>query len=74
VPTYDYVCDNENCGHEFEAFQQMSDSVKRKCPECTKFTLRRLISGGAGIVITGTPDYVYTTLPKPKRRRRKAQR
>lgn len=71
MPTYDYVCDNEDCGHEFELFQMMSDKVKRKCPECGKLKLRRLIGGGSGIVITGTPDYVYTTIPKPKRNRRK---
>ena len=32
MPTYDYVCDA--CGHEFELFQSMTDSVKRTCPKC----------------------------------------
>ena len=34
MPTYDYIC--RACGHEFELFQQMSDPVKRTCPECGK--------------------------------------
>ena len=32
MPTYDYECDN--CEHAFELFQQITASVKRKCPEC----------------------------------------
>jgi len=32
MPTYDYVCDG--CGHAFELFQSMTDSVKKTCPEC----------------------------------------
>ena len=28
----------------------MSDGVKRKCPECKKFKLIRLIGAGAGII------------------------
>ena len=55
MPTYDYVCDA--CGHEFELFQQMSDSVKRKCPECSKMKLRRLIGTGAGVLFKGSGFY-----------------
>jgi len=32
MPTYEYECGQ--CGHAFELFQQMTDPVKRKCPEC----------------------------------------
>ena len=42
MPTYDYECDA--CGHEFELFQSISEPVKRKCPECGKSQLRRLVS------------------------------
>ena len=55
MPTYDYVCDG--CGHEFELFQQMSASVKRKCPECGKLRLRRLVGTGAGVIFKGSGFY-----------------
>ncbi|MAJ46080.1 MAG: FmdB family transcriptional regulator [Planctomycetes bacterium TMED75] len=55
MPTYDYQC--AECGHEFELFQQMSDSVKRKCPECGKNRLKRLIGTGAGIIFKGGGFY-----------------
>ena len=55
MPTYDYQC--SECGHEFELFQQMSDSVKRKCPECGKNRLKRLIGTGAGIIFKGGGFY-----------------
>jgi putative FmdB family regulatory protein len=55
MPTYDYVCDA--CGHEFELFQSMLDSVKRKCPKCKKSKLRRLIGAGAAIMFKGSGFY-----------------
>ena len=55
MPTYDYECDA--CGHEFELFQQISDPVKRKCPECGKLKLRRLFGTGAAVVFKGSGFY-----------------
>jgi putative FmdB family regulatory protein len=55
MPTYDYVCDA--CGHEFELFQSITDPVKRKCPECSKPKLRRLIGTGAAIMFKGSGFY-----------------
>lgn len=55
MPTYEYVCDE--CGHEFELFQSMSASVKRKCPECGKLKLKRLIGIGSGIIFKGSGFY-----------------
>mgnify|MGYP001594233875 CR=1 FL=1 len=55
MPTYDYVCDA--CGHTFELFQSMTDSVKRTCPECKKRKLRRLIGTGGAIVFKGSGFY-----------------
>ena len=55
MPTYDYQC--KGCGHEFELFQQMSDPVKRKCPECDKLKLKRLIGSGSAVVFKGTGFY-----------------
>ena len=55
MPTYDYECDA--CGHEFELFQQISDPVKKKCPECGKLKLRRLFGTGAAVVFKGSGFY-----------------
>jgi len=55
MPTYDYQC--EGCGHRFELFQQMSDSVKKKCPNCKKLRLKRLIGAGSAIVFKGSGFY-----------------
>lgn len=55
MPTYEYVCDA--CGHAFELFQQMTDPVRRKCPECAELKLRRLIGTGAGVLFKGPGFY-----------------
>lgn len=55
MPTYDYLCDA--CEHRFELFQSIKDSAKRKCPECGKPKLRRLIGPGAAIVFKGSGFY-----------------
>ncbi|HCK42341.1 MAG: zinc ribbon domain-containing protein [Pirellulales bacterium] len=55
MPTYDYECDA--CGHEFELFQSISESNKRKCPECGKLKLRRLFGTGAAVVFKGSGFY-----------------
>ena len=55
MPTYDYECDS--CGHSFELFQQISESVKKKCPDCGKLKLRRLFGTGAAVVFKGSGFY-----------------
>ena len=55
MPTYDYECDA--CGHTFEHFQSINDSVKRKCPECGRHKLRRLFGIGAAVVFKGSGFY-----------------
>lgn len=55
MPTYDYVC--EACDHEFEEFQSMSAKVLKKCPECGKNKLKRLIGTGAGVIFKGSGFY-----------------
>ena len=42
MPIYEYVCGA--CGHEMEVLQKISDAPLRKCPECGKASLRKLIS------------------------------
>lgn len=55
MPTYDYECDA--CGHRFELFQSISDDPEKKCPECKKLKLRRLIGTGAAVVFKGSGFY-----------------
>jgi len=55
MPTYDYRCNN--CGHEFELFQSMTDKPKRKCPECGALKLERLIGTGAAVIFKGSGFY-----------------
>ena len=55
MPTYDYECDA--CGHAFELYQGINDPKKRKCPECGKLKLRRLLGTGAAVVFKGSGFY-----------------
>ena len=45
MPIYEYVCDD--CGHELEALQGISDDVLTECPSCAQARLRRKISAAA---------------------------
>ena len=42
MPIYEYVC-NE-CGHQFDALQKMSDAPLSDCPVCAKNALTKKIS------------------------------
>ena len=55
MPTYEYEC--KSCGHNFEAFQSMSDDPLKDCPQCGK-EIRRLINGGTGVIFKGSGFYV----------------
>jgi len=55
MPTYDYLC--ESCNHTFEKFESMSAKPSKKCPECGKMTLKRLIGTGAGVIFKGSGFY-----------------
>jgi len=55
MPTYDYLC--QACGHGFEHFQSMTAKTLRKCPNCKKLKLNRLIGTGAGIIFKGSGFY-----------------
>ena len=52
---YDYICDA--CGHEFEEFQSITDPVLKKCPQCGKEKLRRLIGPGSALIFRGSGFY-----------------
>ena len=55
MPTYDYLCGN--CGHAFEEFQSITAGPLRKCSECGKMKLKRLIGAGSGIIFKGSGFY-----------------
>jgi putative FmdB family regulatory protein len=42
MPFYEYQCGN--CGHSLEAMQKVSDPPLKKCPDCGKSQLRKLMS------------------------------
>ncbi len=55
MPTYDYLC--KKCGLNFEHFQTMFDLPLTDCPSCGS-SVRRLISGGTGLIFKGTGFYL----------------
>ena len=42
MPFYEYQC--KSCGHTLEAMQKVNDSPLKKCPDCGKSQLTRLMS------------------------------
>lgn len=42
MPIYEYQC--QACGHHLEALQKLNDAPLRKCPDCGKSKLKRLLS------------------------------
>jgi putative FmdB family regulatory protein len=51
MPTYEYSCDN--CGHDFEREQRITEKALKKCPKCGKDKARRMITGGSFILKGG---------------------
>ena len=54
MPFYEYRCDD--CGHQMEAMQKMSDAPLTDCPACGKPALVKLISA-AGFQLKGSGWY-----------------
>lgn len=54
MPTYDYHCND--CGFEFEEFQSIASEPLHICPRCGGH-VRRLISGGGGLIFKGSGFY-----------------
>jgi putative FmdB family regulatory protein len=61
MPTYEYEC--KDCRYSFEAFQSMSDDPLKICPRCGK-KIRRIITGGSGIIFKGSGFYTTDTQNK----------
>ena len=58
--TYEYQCDG--CGHRFEKTQGIKEEPLKGCPDCGA-PVRRLLSGGAGVIFRGSGFHStdYTT-------------
>jgi putative FmdB family regulatory protein len=56
MPTYEYVC--EACKHQFEEFQSITADPLKKCPECKKNKLKRLIGTGGALIFKGSGFYL----------------
>jgi len=54
MPIYEYQC--QNCGHELEKLQKMSDEPLKDCPKCEHPSLSKKISA-AGFRLKGTGWY-----------------
>jgi len=54
MPIYEYQC--QDCGHEIEKIQKMSDSPLTDCPSCNTASLVKKISA-AGFRLKGTGWY-----------------
>jgi|TARA_B110000914_G_C15408630_1_gene420703 putative FmdB family regulatory protein len=56
----------------FEYFQAMSDLPLKKCPECSG-KIRRLVSGGSGLIFKGSGFYL-TDYAKKKSNDKKTEK
>ncbi len=45
MPIYEYKC--EQCGHQLEILQKISEEPAKTCPECGADSLRKLVSAAA---------------------------
>ena len=54
MPIFEYICDN--CGHEFETFQKVSEAPLKNCEACGAKKLRKKISA-AGFRLSGSGWY-----------------
>jgi len=61
MPIYTYRC--ENCGVQFERQQSFNDVTLKRCPECNKNKLRRVITP-SGIVFKGSGWYATDSKSK----------
>ena len=51
MPTYEYLC--SACNHHWEEVQKISEPALEVCPNCSKSTAKRQISGGNFILKGG---------------------
>lgn len=68
MPTYEYVCDR--CQVSLELFHGMTET-KKVCPECGARKLRKMISGGTGVIFKGSGFYENDYKRKPEKEKGK---
>jgi putative FmdB family regulatory protein len=56
MPTYEYKC--FACGHVFEQFQSITAQPIKRCPQCGKSKVKRLLGTGAGLIFKGSGFYI----------------
>ncbi len=54
MPIYEYRC--QDCGHELEALQKISDPPLKECPACHRESLQKQVSA-AGFRLKGSGWY-----------------
>ncbi|OMH33632.1 FmdB family zinc ribbon protein [Motiliproteus sp. MSK22-1] len=54
MPIYEYQCDD--CGHQMEVLQKISDDKLTDCPACEKPALNKMVSA-AGFRLSGSGWY-----------------
>ncbi|MBC8551846.1 MAG: zinc ribbon domain-containing protein [Candidatus Brocadiales bacterium] len=72
MPTYDYECGA--CNHVMELFQSITAKHIRKCPECGKLKLKRLIGTGSTIIFKGSGFYQTDYRSEEYKSRQKADK
>ena len=55
MPTYEYRC--QDCNHQFEKFQSITDLPLEVCPKCGGH-IKRMITGGSGLIFKGSGFYI----------------
>ena len=71
MPTYEYECGH--CGQRFEVFQSISAKALRKCPECGKMRVTRLIGAGAALLFKGPGFYATEYRSSDYKKKAKAE-
>ncbi|MBN1633924.1 MAG: zinc ribbon domain-containing protein [Ignavibacteria bacterium] len=56
MPIYEYKC--SECGFQFDKFQSIKDLPLKTCPRCGKESLKKIISGGTGLIFKGSGFYL----------------
>lgn len=56
MPTYEYKC--FACDHVFEQFQSITAKPIKRCPQCGKSKVKRLLGTGAGLIFKGSGFYI----------------
>ncbi len=70
MPTYEYEC--TRCGYVFEAFQKINSPPRKRCPKCHG-KVKRLISGGCGLIFKGSGFYITDYKKKPQKEEKKKE-